>query len=84
MPVTEELVLLPTATRCGTCHARIRWVINRRRRFFPINAEPDPDGRYMLDLIDGNWVAERRRGYRALALRTAGHELYSLHICELE
>ena len=76
------LMLLPTATRCGRCHARIRWVWSATGRRFPIDAQPHADGRHVLTLVDGRWVAERRRGYRALALAIESHELYRPHICE--
>lgn len=75
--------MLPTATRCRRCGARVRWVTCHGRRQ-PIDAEPSPDGRLVLELIDGQWVAQPRRGYRALALRADGHQLYIAHTCNQE
>jgi hypothetical protein len=76
-------LMLPTVARCRRCNARVRWVTCLGRPL-PIDAEPSPDGRLVLELIDGEWVAQRRRPYRALALRMDGHQLYAAHTCDQE
>jgi hypothetical protein len=73
--------LLPTATRCTRCGARIRWCFTPSGGRTPISAEPDPKGTLLLVLMDEHWVAEARRPYRAIALRSDGHELYARHHC---
>lgn len=46
-----------------------------------IDADPTPDGNLVLVLDPDGWVAERRRGYRASALRDQGHDLFRYHRC---
>lgn len=79
------MAMLPTATRCPKCGARMRWVYSSRGGRIPIDAEPHPDGRGVLVLAEANgmeqWVLETRRPYRAIALREQGSELYRIHIC---
>lgn len=79
----DTVLLLPTATGCASCGARIRWCYSPLGGRVPIDAEPQADGRLVLVLTDGRWVAETRRPNRAIALRSDGAELYRHHHCEL-
>lgn len=82
--VAPVSLMLPTVTRCRRCNARVRWVTGLAGRPMPIDAEPTSDGRLVLELIGDEWVAQRRRGYRALALQVDGHQLYRVHTCDRE
>jgi hypothetical protein len=75
-------LLLPTPTR-HRCGMRVRWCHSPSGRPVCLNAEPSPDGRVVLVLVDERWVAETRRPYRAIALRQQGLPLYAHHHCEL-
>jgi hypothetical protein len=74
--------LLPTAIR-HSCGERVRWCHDASGGWVLVDAEPHPAGRVMLVLTPDGWVAETRRPYRAIALRTQGLELYHHHHCEL-
>jgi hypothetical protein len=77
-------LLLPTARRCTDCDERTRWAQTPTGRPVLIDAEPHPAGDLVLVLTGtGTWIAERRRGYRARALRESGHQLYRYHRCGL-
>lgn len=82
MAPPTQVNLLPTPTRCRHCGARIRWCHSSAGGRVPINAEPSSDGRLVLMFTDGHWTCEHRRGYRAIALRELGLELYHYHHCE--
>lgn len=75
------IALLPTATRCPRCDRRVRWVDTPAGSRCCVDADPHPQGDVVLVDADGHWVAERRRGYRAIALRDRGLELHRHHDC---
>lgn len=72
--------LLPTPIR-HSCGRRVRWLHNPSGSWVLIDAEPQPTGRVMLVLTPDGWIAETRRGYRAIALQQQGLELYRHHRC---
>lgn len=80
MMMSHSPALLPTATR-HRCGQRVRWCHSPSGKPVCIDAEPAANGRVLLVLIDGRWVAETRRSYRAIALRNQGAELYRHHRC---
>lgn len=82
MAPPTQVSLLPTPTRCRHCGTRIRWCHSPSGSLVAIDAEPHPHGGLVLVLLAGRWTCESRRGYRALALRELGHELYHYHHCE--
>jgi hypothetical protein len=47
--VTSTVAIRPDANqRCRTCGARVLWVVTERGNKMPLDADPDPAGRFVL------------------------------------
>jgi hypothetical protein len=71
----------PPSYSCRHCGSRVRLVESRLGGRLLLDLHPHADGRVVLLVEDGRWVGELRRGYRAIALREQGLELYRVHAC---